>query len=57
VVWTAQRVEAWQQTGERLAVAVWTVEQTAMFLSFAAQDRLAVMWWLIASADYAAARP
>jgi integrase len=27
---------------------VWTVEQTAMFLSFVAQDRLAVMWWLIA---------
>ncbi|MET8151273.1 tyrosine-type recombinase/integrase [Actinoplanes sp. NPDC049668] len=48
LVWTAQRVEAWQKTGERPAVAVWTVEQTAMFLSFVAQDRLAVMWWLIA---------
>lgn len=33
LVWTAQRVEAWQKTGERLAVAVWTVEQTATFLS------------------------
>jgi hypothetical protein len=29
-------------------VAVWTVEETAMFLSFVAQDRLAVMRWLIA---------
>lgn len=48
LVWTAQRVEAWQQTGERPAVAVWTVEQTATFLSYVAQDRLAVMWWLIA---------
>jgi hypothetical protein len=27
--WSAQRVEAWQQTGERPAVAVWTLEQTA----------------------------
>ena len=48
LVWTAQRVEAWQQTGERPAVAVWTTEQTATFLSFIANDRLAVMWWLIA---------
>jgi integrase len=51
-VWTAQRVEAWQRTGERPAVAVWTTEQTATFLTtfltFVAQDRLAVMWWLIA---------
>jgi hypothetical protein len=31
--WTTQRVKAWQKTGERPAVAVWTVEQTAMFLS------------------------
>lgn len=48
LVWTAQRVEAWQKTGERPTVAVWTVEQTATFLSFVANDRLAVMWWLIA---------
>ena len=27
---------------------MWTVEQTATFLSFVATDRLAVMWWLIA---------
>jgi integrase len=48
LVWTAQRVQAWQQTGERPAVAVWTTEQTTTFLTFVAQDRLAVMWWLIA---------
>ncbi|XVV13987.1 site-specific integrase [Actinoplanes sp. CA-131856] len=48
LVWTAPRVEAWQKTGERPAVAVWTVEQTAAFLSFVGKDRLAVMWWLIA---------
>jgi integrase len=48
LVWTAQRVEAWQQTGERPSVAVWTLEQTAAFLSFVAQARLAVMWWLTA---------
>jgi integrase len=48
LVWTAQRVEAWQTTGERPSVAVWTTEQTATFLSFVAQDRLAVLWWLIA---------
>jgi integrase len=48
LVWTAQRVEAWQKTGDRPSVAVWTVEQTATFLSFVAADRLAVMWWLIA---------
>jgi hypothetical protein len=48
LVWTPQRVEAWKTTGERPAVAVWTVEQTATFLSYVAQDRLAVMWRLIA---------
>jgi hypothetical protein len=48
VVWTTQRVEAWQQTGERPSVAVWTTEQTATFLSFVTNDRLAVMWWLTA---------
>jgi integrase len=48
LVWTAQRVQAWQQTGERPSVAVWTTEQSAAFLRFVAQDRLAVMWWLIA---------
>lgn len=32
VVWTEARVELWRRTGERPQVAVWTAEQTAMFL-------------------------
>ena len=32
VVWTPARVEHWQRTGERPAVAVWTAAQTAQFL-------------------------
>jgi integrase len=48
LVWTAQRVEAWRLTGERPAVAMWTTEQIATFLTSVAHDRLAVMWWLIA---------
>ena len=48
LVRTAQRVEAWKQTGERPAVAVCSVEQSATFLSYVARDRLAVMWWLMA---------
>ena len=47
-VWTDQRVQAWQETGQRFAVAVWTVQQTAAFLDFVAEDRLFAMWWLIA---------
>jgi hypothetical protein len=33
VVWTPFRVEQWQRTGERPAVAVWTAAQTAQFLN------------------------
>jgi len=49
-VWTDQRVQAWQETGQRfaVAVAVWTVQQTAAFLDFVVDDRLFAMWWLIA---------
>ncbi|TDD60412.1 hypothetical protein E1293_45735 [Actinomadura darangshiensis] len=32
VVWTSARVEHWEWTGERPAVAVWTAEQTTAFL-------------------------
>lgn len=32
VVWTVARVEHWERTGERPAVAVWTAEQNAAFL-------------------------
>ncbi|WP_155334417.1 site-specific integrase, partial [Acrocarpospora corrugata] len=48
VVWTARRVALWQRTGERPAVAVWTPEQLAEFLAFVREDRLFVLWWLIA---------
>lgn len=43
-----QRVEQWRQTGQRFAVAVWTVRQLAAFLLHVADDRLYAMWWLIA---------
>ena len=33
VIWTPERVEHWQRTGERPEVAVWTAAQTAQFLT------------------------
>ncbi|MFB9623214.1 site-specific integrase [Nonomuraea helvata] len=48
VVWTPRRVAAWRRTGERPAVAVWTVEQLTAFLAFVRDDRLFALWWLIA---------
>jgi integrase len=48
VVWTAGRTARWQQAGERPAVAVWTEQQLATFLTGIAQDRLYVVWWLAA---------
>jgi integrase len=48
VVWTPRRVAAWRRTGERPAVAVWTVEQLAEFLTFVRNDRLYALWRLIA---------
>jgi integrase len=47
-VWTDHRVDQWRQTGQRFAVAVWTVQQLAVFLRHVADDRLYPMWWLIA---------
>jgi integrase len=47
-VWTNQRVQAWQQSGQRFPVAVWTARQLGAFLDFVAADRLAAMRWLIA---------
>jgi integrase len=37
VVWTAPRLAWWRRTGTRPAVAVWTVGQTAQFLSWLRQ--------------------
>ncbi len=48
VVWTPRRVAAWRRTGERPAVAVWTIEQLTEFLTFVRDDRLFALWWLIA---------
>ncbi|WP_449061374.1 site-specific integrase [Planomonospora algeriensis] len=48
VVWTARRVAAWRRTGERPSVAVWTAEQLTQFLAATRDDRLHVMWRLIA---------
>ncbi|WP_158578955.1 tyrosine-type recombinase/integrase [Spongiactinospora rosea] len=48
VVWTDRRIAAWQCSGERPAVAVWTTQHLAEFLDFVRSDRLYPMWWLIA---------
>jgi integrase len=41
MVWTRERVAAWQRTGQRPSpVMVWTPEQTGAFLDSAAQDPL-----------------
>jgi integrase len=48
VVWTPTRVEHWQRTGERPAVAVWTAAQTAEFLRAIARHRQYAAYHLIA---------
>ncbi|WP_240777999.1 tyrosine-type recombinase/integrase [Nonomuraea basaltis] len=48
VVWTAGRTARRQQSGERPAVAVWTEQQLAAFLTGVAGDRLYAAWWLAA---------
>jgi integrase len=47
-VWTDGRVAAWQLTGIRPPVAVWTSVHVAAFLASVAADRLFALWWLIA---------
>ncbi|HEU4424218.1 MAG TPA: hypothetical protein VFR67_16940 [Pilimelia sp.] len=37
----------WQATGLRPAVAVWTAEHVAAFLTAVVADRLFALWWLI----------
>ncbi|MFK0014830.1 tyrosine-type recombinase/integrase [Streptomyces sp. NPDC091027] len=45
LVWTPERVEHWQRTGERPGpVMVWTPEQAGGFLDFVADDRLYALW-------------
>jgi integrase len=48
VVWTGARVEQWQRTGIRPAVAVWTPAQTAAFLNAIRGHRLDAAYHLIA---------
>ncbi len=45
-VWTDARVASWAQTGARPAVAVWTADQLAEFLSAVNDDSLFALWWL-----------
>ncbi|MFE9237991.1 tyrosine-type recombinase/integrase [Streptomyces sp. NPDC007007] len=49
LVWSEERIARWKETGEKPSpVMVWTPEQTATFLDFVEQDRLYVLWRLIA---------
>jgi integrase len=48
VVWTPERIAAWQETGIRPAVAVWTAAQTAAFLNAVRGHRLYAAFQLIA---------
>jgi integrase len=48
VVWTPERVEHWQHTGEHPAVAVWTATQTAQFLHSIKDHRLYACYHLVA---------
>jgi hypothetical protein len=48
VVWTAERIRAWQCTGIRPAVAIWTAEQTAAFLAHIRDHRLYAAFHVIA---------
>lgn len=46
VVWTPTREAAWRATGERPAVAVWSRQHLAAFLSSVRDDAHFVLWWL-----------
>jgi hypothetical protein len=45
-IWTEGRVEHWEQTGERPAVAIWTARQLSTFLDDVVDDSLFALWWL-----------
>jgi integrase len=47
-VWTDDEVADWQATGQRPAVAVWTLDHLAAFLAAVTGDALYVLWWLVA---------
>lgn len=49
LIWTDERISRWKETGEKPSpVMVWTPEQAAVFLDFVAQDRLYMLWRIIA---------
>ncbi|MBB4968908.1 site-specific integrase [Saccharothrix violaceirubra] len=49
LVWTTERVEQWQRTGEKPSpVMVWTPDQTGDFLDLVHEDRLYARYHLIA---------
>ncbi|WP_327007564.1 site-specific integrase [Dactylosporangium sp. NBC_01737] len=48
VVWTRARVAAWQASGARPRIAVWTPVQLQQFLKSVRDDRLHGLWWLLA---------
>jgi integrase len=49
LVWTAERIERWQRTGEKPSpVMVWTPAQTGQFLDHVHDDPLYALWHLIA---------
>ncbi|MDI6099224.1 tyrosine-type recombinase/integrase [Actinoplanes sp. NEAU-A12] len=45
-IWTEGRVEQWEQTGERPAVALWTARHLSTFLDSVVDDPLFALWWL-----------
>jgi integrase len=47
VVWTPTRELAWQETGQRPSVAVWSRRHLAEFLAFVKNDPLFELWWLV----------
>ncbi|MGV9318269.1 tyrosine-type recombinase/integrase [Streptomyces sp. NPDC003660] len=49
LIWTDERITRWLETGEKPSpVMVWTPEQAGIFLDFVAQDRLYMLWRIIA---------
>ncbi|GAV38308.1 site-specific integrase [Streptomyces acidiscabies] len=49
LIWTDERIARWKETGEKPSpVMVWTPEQAGIFLDFVAEDRLYLLWRIIA---------
>ncbi|MBA2309784.1 MAG: site-specific integrase, partial [Pseudonocardiales bacterium] len=48
MIWTDARVAVWRATGQRPAVAVWTVDQTARFLAHVRGSNLHPLFHLVA---------